>query len=68
MRLGFYILLLVSFFVCAQNTLLYLRNSDIIARAQKQYGDEGHKRIKSWLSFIDAVSYTHLTLPTSDLV
>jgi predicted transglutaminase-like cysteine proteinase len=33
--------------------LLYLRNSDIIARAQKQYGGEGHKRIKNWLSFID---------------
>ena len=32
---------------------MYLRNSDIIARAQKQYGDDGHKRIKNWLSFID---------------
>ncbi|MBB1355437.1 hypothetical protein H5072_15585, partial [Pseudoalteromonas sp. SR45-5] len=53
MRLGLCILFIVSFFVCAQDMLLYLRNSDIITRAQQQYGNEGHKRIKDWLNFID---------------
>jgi len=52
-RLGLCILFIVSFFVCAQDMLLHLRNSDIITRAQKQYGNEGHKRIKDWLNFID---------------
>ena len=41
-----------------------------------QWGDEGKGKIVDWLSsradvvvrFQGAVSYTHLTLPTSDLV
>ena len=52
-RLGLCIILVISFYVCAQDMLMYLRNSDIIARAQKQYGTEGYTRIKSWLNFID---------------
>ncbi len=47
------VLIVLSFFVCAQDMLLYLRNSDIIARAEQQYGGSGHNRIKNWLTFID---------------
>lgn len=53
MRIGFCIIIFVSFFVCAQDMLLHLRNSDIIARAKQLYGDTGHHRIKTWLNFID---------------
>nr|WP_231613083.1 transglutaminase-like cysteine peptidase [Pseudoalteromonas sp. SWXJZ94C] len=52
-RFGFCIFILLSFFVCAQDMLLYLRNSDIITRAKIQYGEDGHQRIKNWLTFID---------------
>lgn len=53
MRIGFCFILLVSFLVCAQDMLSYLRNSDIIARTKHVYGAEGHARIKAWLTFID---------------
>lgn len=53
MRFGLCIFIFVSFFVYTQDMLLHLRNSDIIARAQQQYGAQGHNRIKKWLSFID---------------
>ncbi len=53
MRLGLCILIFLSFFVYSQDILLYLRNSDIIDRAQNQYGDSGYSRIKKWLNFID---------------
>lgn len=52
-RVGICIIILVSFFACAQDMLLHLRNSDIITRAKQFYGDAGHQRIKTWLSFID---------------
>jgi predicted transglutaminase-like cysteine proteinase len=52
-RVGICIIILVSFFACAQDMLLHLRNSDIITRAKQFYGDAGHQRIKNWLSFID---------------
>lgn len=54
MRFVICIFLLLSFLACAQDMLLYLRNSDIITRAKVQYGEEGHHRIKNWLNFIDA--------------
>ena len=53
MRLGLCIFIFLSFFVYSQDILLYLRNSDIIDRAQNQYGDSGYSRIKKWLNFID---------------
>ena len=54
MRLGVCILIVMSFFVYAQDALMHLRNSDILNRAQQHYGDEGYTRIKNWLSFIDS--------------
>ena len=54
MRLGVCILIVMSFFVYAQDALMHLRNSDILARAQQQYGAAGYTRIKNWLSFIDS--------------
>jgi predicted transglutaminase-like cysteine proteinase len=53
-RLGVCILIVMSFFVYAQDALMHLRNSDILARAQQQYGAAGYTRIKNWLSFIDS--------------
>lgn len=54
MRLGLCVLLVLSFFAYSKDLLLFLRNNDIISQAQKQYGDDGHRRIKDWLSFIDS--------------
>ncbi|ALS33337.1 hypothetical protein PTRA_a2225 [Pseudoalteromonas translucida KMM 520] len=54
MRFGCYILILLSFFVCSQDMLIYLRHSEITDRAKQYYGEEGHRRIKQWLKFIDA--------------
>ena len=54
MRLSVCILIVMSFFVYAQDALMHLRNSDILNRAQQHYGDEGYTRIKNWLSFIDS--------------
>ncbi|MBB1449113.1 transglutaminase-like cysteine peptidase [Pseudoalteromonas sp. SG41-6] len=53
MRFGLCIFILVSFLACAQDMLLYLRNSDIIALAKQHYGEQGHRRIQQWLAFID---------------
>ncbi|QCU73923.1 transglutaminase-like cysteine peptidase [Pseudoalteromonas distincta] len=53
MRLKLFIIIIISFYISAQDALLHLRNSDIIARAKANYGDQGYTRIKNWLSFID---------------
>ncbi len=53
-RLGCCIVILLSFYVYSQDTINYLRNSEIIERAKQHYGKDGHNRIKQWLRFIDA--------------